>query len=202
MQRIVLSLSIALCTALAAQAQTFTDHLRKNTTGAGTVTVSQSEEIDDLVNGANLSPATDGGKQKADVPTHKSDAKPETAPVTKDTKETKTEARTETETATTTTTIDTSKKVMRGAQKVKGYRVQVYAGGNTRADKQRATEAGNAVKRRFPEQPVYVHFYSPRWICRVGNFRTYQEAQRVLKQVQAMGYKSASIVSGKITVQY
>ncbi len=200
MQRIVLSLFIAICTSLTAQAQTFTDHLRKNTAGAGTVTISQSEEIDKLVNDANMAPATPAtDKRTTEAPAHNADAKP-AAPA--GTKEAKTEARVETETTTTMTNIDTSKKVMRGAQKVKGYRVQVYAGGNTRADKQRATEAGNAVKRKFPEQPVYVHFYSPRWICRVGNFRTYQEAQKVLTQVKAMGYKSASIVSGKITVQY
>ena len=92
------------------------------------------------------------------------------------------------------------KKVMRGARNVIGYRVQAFAGGNTRADKQKAQQTGNAIKMRFPDQPIYVHFYSPRWICRVGNYKSIGEARRMLSAVKAMGYKSAIIVKGKITV--
>ena len=94
--------------------------------------------------------------------------------------------------------VDMSKKVMRGAQKVNGYRVQVYAGGNSRAAKQKAEEAGRVVKR----EPIYVHFYSPRWICRMGNYRTLDEANRMLANVKKLGYKQAVVVKGKITVQY
>jgi hypothetical protein len=36
----------------------------------------------------------------------------------------------------------------------------------------------------------------------MGNYRTYDEAQEVLKRVKDMGYQSAIIVKGKITVQY
>ena len=50
--------------------------------------------------------------------------------------------------------------------------------------------------------PVYVHFYSPRWICRVGNYRTYEEAHQMLQNLRKLGYNQASIVKGKITVQY
>lgn len=97
-------------------------------------------------------------------------------------------------------TVDMRKKVMRGARNVIGYRVQAFAGGNTRADKQKAQQTGNAIKMRFPDQPIYVHFYSPRWICRVGNYKSIGEARRMLNAVKAMGYKSAIIVKGKITV--
>lgn len=97
-------------------------------------------------------------------------------------------------------TVDMRKKVMRGARNVIGYRVQAFAGGNTRADKQKAQQAGNAIKMRFPDQPIYVHFYSPRWICRLGNYKSIGEARRMLSAVKAMGYKSAIIVKGKITV--
>ena len=98
--------------------------------------------------------------------------------------------------------VDMRKKVMRRAYKVNGYRVQVFAGGNSRNDKIKAQNAGNAMKMAFPSQPIYVHFYSPRWICRMGNYRTYEEASAILHQVQKMGYKQACIVSGKITVAY
>lgn len=97
-------------------------------------------------------------------------------------------------------TIDMRKKVMRHARKVTGYRVQAFAGGNTRNDKLRAQQIGEAIKMRYPNQPIYVHFYSPRWICRIGNFRNYSEAASMLKDIKAMGYKSATIVKGKITV--
>ena len=97
--------------------------------------------------------------------------------------------------------VDTRKKVMVGSYKVDGYRVQVYAGGNSRKDRQTAEEIGAKLKRSFPAEPVYVHFYSPRWICRIGNYRSYDDAVRMLKDVKAMGFKQASLVRGKITVQ-
>ncbi len=97
--------------------------------------------------------------------------------------------------------IDTRKKVMLGSYKVDGYRVQVYAGGNSRKDRQTAEDIGTKLKINFPTEPVYVHFYSPRWICRIGNYRSYDEAVRMLKEVKAMGFKQAALVRGKITVQ-
>ena len=97
---------------------------------------------------------------------------------------------------------DTRKKVMLNSRKVNGYRVQAFAGGNTRQDRLKAEQVGNEIKQRFPEEPVYVHFYSPRWICRVGNYRSYEEAHQMLLEIQQLGYKQALIVKGKITVQY
>ena len=67
-------------------------------------------------------------------------------------------------------TIDMHKKVMKG-YKINGYRVQVFAGGNSRNDRLKAERAGENIKSAMPGIPVYVHFYSPRWICRIGNYR-------------------------------
>ena len=80
--------------------------------------------------------------------------------------------------------------------------MQAFAGGNTRADKQKAQRIGNDIKMNFPNEPVYVHFYSPRWICRVGNYRSMEEANKMLYEIRKLGYKQALIVKGKITVQY
>lgn len=99
-------------------------------------------------------------------------------------------------------TVDMRKKVMRHSYKVNGYRVQAFAGGNSRADKIKARKAGERLKMAFPDQPIYVHFYSPSWKCRMGNYRSYEEANRYLKKVKALGYKQACILKGKITVQY
>ncbi len=191
MKQLFLILSMMVC-ALNVSAQTYLEHLQTREAGKGNVTVHQSRDIDNLVNGNK--PNTSNAK-KTEMPT-------------------KTEAPTKRETIDAVqrkTTIDdavnndipnidTGKKVMRNGYKVTGYRVQVYAGGNSRTDKAKAESIGNSIKALFPEQPVYVHFYSPRWICRMGNFRTYEEAQEILVRVKAAGFRQASLVKGKITV--
>lgn len=195
---------------LHAKAQSFLNELRGKKPGQGTVTVIQSPEIDELVNNAKLvrSQPKPEKHEKADKQTvtenrpvahHEQTNRttPESTPVNRGTT-----PKPETETIPDIPTIDTSKKVMRGGRKITGYRVQAYSGGNSRADRQRAENIGNAIKMRFPDLPIYVHFYSPRWICRVGNFRTYKEANEVLKEVKSMGYRQACIVKGKITVAY
>ena len=83
-------------------------------------------------------------------------------------------------------------------RKVTGYRVQAFAGGNSRKDRQTAEQISHNIKSQFPNISVYVHFYSPRWICRVGNFRTYEEAHQMMVRLQNMGYKQATVVKGKI----
>lgn len=225
-RRIFYTLALALCITTTAGAQSFTQHLQEKKQAKGSVTVTQSKEIEDLVNKADVSAAkqeqqhvtkkptehADSSKTRHEAQTpHKSETlkhEPDSAKH-HDAKEhheaqppKEKHEQTQPETKTEEPYVDTSKKVMRRSYKVNGYRVQVFAGGNSRADKQKAQQAGNAVKRAMPDQPVYVHFYSPRWICRVGNYRSYQEANRVLMQVKKLGYRQACIVSGKINVAY
>jgi hypothetical protein len=94
------------------------------------------------------------------------------------------------------------KKVMRGSRKVTGFRVQAFSGSNSRNDRMKAEQARTTIKLNYPEEPIYVHFYSPHWICRVGNYRSFQEARTMLMKVKALGYKQACIVKGTISVQY
>ena len=54
MNRLLFSIIITLCS-LTAQSQTFLDSLRKDEPGKGSVSVTQSPEIDNLVNGTELS---------------------------------------------------------------------------------------------------------------------------------------------------
>lgn len=181
-----------------AQAQTFLDRLKKPAKDKAVVTVTQDAAIDKLVNGDITAKTTVVNKKEPATTTKK-----EPAATTK--KEPAHSASTTTTPPASSSTIeepDMSKKVMKNSYKVTGYRVQAFTGGNTRSDRQAAENVGNAIKRRFPEQPIYVHFYSPRWICRVGNFRTYEEAHAMLMEIREMGYKQASIVKGKISVQY
>jgi len=184
---------------LSLSAQTFTQRLQKRSLGEGTVTVTHSQEIDQLVNGTKDNSTTTATPAK--TPTTAEAAKTATAKTTKRGAGRDTVSHV-TYPHDTTEPVDTAthKKVMRGGYKVNGYRVQVFAGGNQRKDRQQATRVGNEIKSLFPSQPVYVHFYSPRWICRMGNFRTYEEAHQVLTSVKKMGFNAATIIKDKITV--
>ena len=209
-----LAIIVTLCVGchLAAGAQgTFTERLQKSNVGEGKVTVTQDKAIDDLVNGPKVVQATQPTTPKQTVTTtqqpststvgiQKEENKPANQQSPAEEKKPLVSARQET-TPDTTYTEDTRKKVMKG-YKINGYRVQVYAGGNSRNARQQAEKIGKEINSLFPGEPVYVHFYSPRWICRMGNYRTYEEAHHILNSVKKMGYQSAIIVKGKITVPY
>ena len=195
-------LLLFLFTSMTLSAQSYLEHLQQNEQGLGTVSVTQSKEISDLVNGVLppapvTKPATAAGnaKEEEKKEEEKKEEPKERQALRPDMPKTDPEGTGEVE-------VDMSKKILRGAQKVNGYRVQVYAGGNSREAKQQAEEAGRVVKRAYPSEPIYVHFYSPRWICRMGNYRTLDEANRMLTNVKKLGYKQAVVVKGKITVQY
>lgn len=191
----ILFLTLILVCALNASAQTYIEHLQTREAGKGTVTVHESSDIDKLVNGT--CPMVVEVKKTTPAPVAKKPEKKETASEKHETAKGTPVASAE---GMDITALDTSKKVMRNAYKIQGYRVQVYAGGNSRKDKQKAEQISNEIKSLFPEQPVYCHFYSPRWICRMGNYRTYEEAQQILSRVKSLGYTQASIVKGQITV--
>ena len=185
-----------------AQAQTFLDRLKQPTKDKAVVTITQDSAIDKLVNGNNATNATIGTRKAPTSNTKKKNAASNTATSNATSNTATPSSNTSASHASSTEEPDMSKKVMKNSYKVTGYRVQAFAGGNTRNDRRTAETVGNSIKRRFPEQPIYVHFYSPRWICRVGNFRTYEEAHAMLLEIREMGYKQASIVKGKISVQY
>ena len=185
-----------------AQAQTFLDRLKKPTKDKAVVTITQDAAIDKLVNGDNATNATIGTRKAPTSNTKKENATSNTATSNATSNTATPSSNTSASHVSSTEEPDMTKKVMKNSYKVTGYRVQAFAGGNTRNDRRTAETVGNNIKRRFPEQPIYVHFYSPRWICRVGNFRTYEEAHAMLLEIREMGYKQASIVKGKISVQY
>ena len=188
-----LALTIALCAGcwLAAGAQsTFTEQLKHSKVGEGRVTITQDKAIDDLVNNLTTTPPTTTTTPK---PTPTTPTKQQINKQVEDILA---------DNSAVPDTLDHGKKIMKGGTKVNGWRVQVFAGGNGRADRQKAERIGEEIKTLFPSEPIYVHFYSPRWICRMGNYRTYEEAHDMLLQVKQMGYPSAVIVKGKITVYY
>lgn len=187
MKKLLLITLLMVC-ALNAGAQTYLEHLQAKEAGMGKVTVHQSKELDELVNGKKNEHSTSNGTVA--TPEKKTDTAGKVGTTTADD-----------DIPDDVYVVDTNKKIMRGGHKVTGYRVQVYAGGNSRNDKEKAERIGNEIKSLFPGQPVYVHFYSPRWICRMGNYRTYEEGQAMLTRVKSLGYSQASLVKGQITVK-
>ena len=192
------------CISAADAQSSFTQRLQQSKNGEGQITVTQDKAIDELVNGPAVVPA----RPKTNTTTQQKPAEKKNKDnntATNQEKDKKQEPKVVVVEHHDSTTIDTpeeiQKKVMKGV-KVAGYRVQVFAGGNTRNDRLKAERIGSEIKGLFPGVPVYVHFYSPRWICRMGNYRTYEEAHAVLERVKNNGYQSAIIVKGKITVQY
>ncbi|WP_291530795.1 SPOR domain-containing protein [Bacteroides sp. UBA939] len=85
--------------------------------------------------------------------------------------------------------------------KSSGYRVQVYVGNNTSSAKNEARAVGSRIKEYFPELPVYTSFNSPRWLCRVGDFRSIEEADATMRQLRNTGvFKEVSIVKEQINI--
>lgn len=198
MKRVVALFFILLCTSALTQAQTYTEHIQKVVAGQGIVTIKQSAEIDELVNGKKAT-------EKSDTVSKTNNAPIQVGKVGTNKKDTPAKVWSgddNTDDELNIPTVDTSRKVMRGGYKTDGFRVQAFAGGNSRNDKIKAQQIGNRIKTACPDQPVYVHFYSPRWICRIGNFKSMEEATMLLERIKALGYTQAVIVKGKITVQY
>lgn len=65
-----------------------------------------------------------------------------------------------------------------------GWRVQVFAGNNQRSSKEEAFKKETAIKLTFPELPTYVKYSAPFWRLRVGDFRTYKDANETLTKLK------------------
>ena len=89
------------------------------------------------------------------------------------------------------------RKVIKSA----GYRVQVYAGNNTRQAKNEAYAVASQIKDHFPDLAVYTSFNPPRWLCRAGDFRSIEEADAMMRKLRATGvFKEVSIVREQINL--
>lgn len=183
------------CSVITSTAQSFMDNLKKKGRDNATVTVHQDAAIDELVNGKAWSTFVTAQKAESATTDAGNTSKPS---VKTPLKSESTAANSKTESADTEYGQITRPKTY----KTIGYRVQVYAGGNNKNARQTAQRTGNAIKINFPDEQVYVNFFSPRWICRVGNYRSYEEAHQMLIAVKQLGYNQATIVKGKITVQF
>lgn len=96
--------------------------------------------------------------------------------------------------------------VMNGTERVAkaaGFRVQVYAGNNSRQARNEANYMAEKVREAFPELQIYTHFVNPRWLCQVGDFRSIEEADAIMRKLKATGeFKEVSIVRAQINIPY
>jgi hypothetical protein len=134
---------------MGAGAQTFTQRLQKQpSAGQGSVTIHQSDSIDKLVNTTVLTTTKSSTTTKASTPS----ATSHTSATSTTSKSTA--IATATQPVETPDTTNLSQKMIRNGHKVMGYRVQAFAGGNSRKDRQKAEQTRNSIKSRYPNVPV------------------------------------------------
>lgn len=171
--RYVFLLFTLLSLSLSAQTK-FTERVQANRQGGGSLSLHQSQTITNLVNGPEPVASPVATPTVGGKPTTPGASSSETSLAT-------------------------------GGQRAQttGYRIQVYSGNNSRQGKNEATAMGRRVKGHFSELAVYTDFASPHWRCRVGDFRTYEEASDYLKRMHETGrFEEAVIVRSKIYVYY
>ena len=172
---IIVNCQLSIVNSLFAQ-EKFTERLQQPISGQGTVRLHHDSEIEALLYGRRPSYNTSAATKN----------KPSSLSQLPD-----------------TTSLDAGRELsLTGGRKVRmnGYRVQVYAGGNSRDAKNRAYQMEGLVRTYFPEQPVYTRFVSPRWICHVGDFQTREEALELLSEMRKTGkFTEAITVRCKIS---
>lgn len=85
--------------------------------------------------------------------------------------------------------------------KLRGYRIQLYAGNNSKQARNEANDVAERFRESYPNMGVYTYFRPPRWLCRVGDFRSIEEADAMMRQLKATGrFKEISIVREQIII--
>lgn len=85
--------------------------------------------------------------------------------------------------------------------KASGFRIQVFAGNNSRRAHELAQEYAEKVKKYNNDVEVYTLFVSPRWLCRVGDYVSFEEANMMMRQLRATGeFKEAVVVRDEVFI--
>jgi hypothetical protein len=85
--------------------------------------------------------------------------------------------------------------------KVSGYRVQVYAGDNSRKAREEASRLASGIRDIFPSVEVYTYFALPHWVCRVGDFPTIEEADNMMRKIKNEMYlKEVFLIKEQINI--
>jgi hypothetical protein len=175
--------------------------LQRNVPGQGKVTIHQDESITALIGkraAAHKESVSSRKPVKADNDNDNDNEMEETAAAGARHKDV---AKVST-TASGDVTLDgVEEQAPRKIVKVAGYRVQVYAGNNTRNAKLEALRMASDVRNFFPEAAVYTFFSPPRWLCRVGDYRSMEEAYSMMRKLKATRvFHEVSIVKDRVNV--
>jgi Sporulation related domain. len=65
-----------------------------------------------------------------------------------------------------------------------GYRIQVYSGNNQRTSKDEAHTLQTKIKEQYTDIPTYVIYNAPFWKLHVGDFRSFEEASLMLRELR------------------
>lgn len=65
-----------------------------------------------------------------------------------------------------------------------GYRVQVYSGNNQRRSKDEAFALQTKIKELYTSIDTYVTYHAPFWKLHVGNYRSFEEASFMLRELR------------------
>ena len=198
-KKLTLILLAVFAITLSAMAQTpFTQHVRTQRAGEGKVRIIQDSIIEKVVNqpmtGKTAKPGKTTGK------TDKTTTKPKDDTATHHDNASAKHDNTEHENA---DDNDTNKHV--GSAKtttMTAYRIQIFSGSNSHQDKQKAYDLAAKCKEKFPELSVYTKFVSPRWVCRVGDFKNLADAQNYASKIRAAHFtREVRIVKTTIRVK-
>lgn len=69
-------------------------------------------------------------------------------------------------------------------KKAKGFRIRVFSGNQQSKSKTRAYSIQSEMNASMPELPTYVTFKTPNWRLMVGDYRTSEEANSMLRQLK------------------
>lgn len=191
MTRIGGLLIVFILTSVCATAQTFTDHARKQNNGGGRLTVVQDTELDNIVNNkrGKTTQTTQTAKKAEAKPAKKvdvasDDVQKKNKASDKPTANTAIPATKPASTVRSSSPRQGNYYVARQRVASQGYRIQIYTGGNSRNDKNEAQQMRVKCQQQFPELAAYVHFISPHWVCRVGDFNTRESAARYVSRLR------------------
>lgn len=202
--RFVIHVIIAVVPVFSFAQTDFVRDLQKSTPGEGTIKITQSARLTLLLNGDTVTVPHEGENIVQHAKEHKTRPDSDTKKrdnVLPEKKANRSDDHTEEKEndAASPAARPAVRKVHRYT--VSGYRVQIFAGSNSRSSRQEAEKAASRFKSFFPEVPAYTHFFSPRWVCRVGNFRTEAQARAFMSQVRSLNsFSGVTVVRSAIQV--
>ena len=152
--------------------QQFTDVIRTQSAKGGVVVLIQSSKIDSLVNGVKPKVVTQNTETKINV------------------------------FASDSVQLDSlGFPIPKGFITKDGFRIQIFTGGNSRQDKDLAIKLQHRSQELFPGVKAYCNFISPRWVVRIGDFATRDEAMMHLEKVRETGIsKEVRLVKCKVQI--